>query len=219
MRPDVRRPGGGVVRGVVFDLDGTLVDSWSLHLAALRQAVTATRGTAPSAAGLAASQRATDFATVEALVGPAHAVDAWSVYRQALRDRLRTEGVSAMPQAVAAVRALRHARLSVGVCTGRSRAEAELLLDAAGIEIDLTVAREDAARPKPAADGLLRALETLGLLPLDALYVGDTPSDAEQGRAAGVTTFLVGAGPAASEGQALVTDLGQFVACLGLETG
>lgn len=83
--------------------------------------------------------------------------------------------------------------MALGVCTGRSRVDARALLTASGLDVDLTVAREDAP-PKPAPDGLLHALHLLGLTADEAVYVGDSSADLEQGAAAGVRTLFVGPG-------------------------
>ena len=79
-----------------------------------------------------------------------------------------------MPGIPALLDQLRERGLTVGVCTGRSRADAQALLDASGLAIDLTVAREDASLPKPAPEGLLRAMRLLRLVPGETVYVGDS---------------------------------------------
>ncbi|MFC7387115.1 HAD family hydrolase [Sphaerisporangium rhizosphaerae] len=176
---------------MVFDLDGTLLDTWTVHRHSLRQAAVTVGLVAPSAATLATVQRATDLDTLRALVGDERLDRADSAYGAALRAALSTRSVPAMPGAAEAVARLRAADIAVGVCTGRSRRDAQRLLDASDLLIDLTVAREEAHRPKPAPDGLLRALELLDLTADTALYVGDSAADVAQGRDAGVRTLLL----------------------------
>jgi HAD superfamily hydrolase (TIGR01509 family) len=198
-----------MIRGVVFDLDGTLVDSWAVHLSCLRQAAQECGAGRPSAARTVAAQRATDVETLRGLVGDERLAAAREAYSRALRAMLPQQPALLMAGARAAVDGLRERGLTVGVCTGRSRADAQALLDASGLDLALTVANEDAARPKPAPDGLLTALRTLGLDPAEALYVGDTPADQDQGRSAGVRTVLVG--PAAGDRPADLTGLVDLV--------
>lgn len=181
-----------MIRGVVFDLDGTLVDSWTLHRRCLRCAAVTTGAGEPSAARMAAAQRPTDAETLRTLVGEDRLAAAWRAYRRALHSALHTEPMPPMPGTEAVLHHLRERGLAVGVCTGRSREDAQALLDASGLAIGVTVAREDAPLPKPAPDGLLRALRLLGLTAGEALYVGDSAADATQGRAAGIRTLLVG---------------------------
>jgi HAD superfamily hydrolase (TIGR01509 family) len=177
---------------VVFDLDGTLVDSWQVHRTCLRRACTAVGAGRPSAAGLAQAQRATDLATLAELVGESAAAGALDVYHEALSDELGRRLVTPVPTAATVLEELSTAGLRTGVCTGRSRPGAEALLASAGLTIPVLVAREDAVRPKPAPDGLRQALRSLGADPAAALYVGDTEDDRRQGRAAGVRTIVIG---------------------------
>ncbi|WP_312847582.1 HAD-IA family hydrolase [Streptomyces sp. WAC08241] len=59
--------------------------------------------------------------------------------------------------------------------------------------INIVVCYEDAA-PKPAPDGLLLALDKLGVSPGDAVFVGDMESDMHAAGAAGVTPIGSGWG-------------------------
>ncbi|MEU4181129.1 HAD family hydrolase [Streptomyces sp. NPDC026589] len=184
---------GRRVRGVVFDLDGTLVDSAAAHRAALRVALARFPGPgpAPSAARLRVAEGATDRATLVNLLGERGAEAALSVYQDALAAAWDSAPGGAMPGALRMVERLRASGLALGVCTGRSRSSAELLLRSAGIRLSLLVAREDAAREKPAPEGLTRAVALLGLRAAEAAFVGDTAADAAQGAAARVRTFVV----------------------------
>jgi phosphoglycolate phosphatase len=58
---------------------------------------------------------------------------------------------------------------------------------------DLAVGVLDVARPKPAPDMLLRCLEHFAVEPVDAVYVGDQPTDLEAATAAGL--HFIGMGP------------------------
>lgn len=196
----VPRPtGGGFPRAVVFDLDGTLVDCASLHRHCLRQAVVAVGGQPPSAARLAAAEQPTDLGTVLRLVGPDRLEAAYRAYRSAFGAGLTTRPPVALPAVGAALAASRRHGLPVGICTGRARREASLLLAATGLDLDVIVAREDCPAPKPASDGLVITVRRLGARPDEAVYVGDRPSDAAQGAAAGVATLVLTPEAARSE--------------------
>jgi HAD superfamily hydrolase (TIGR01509 family) len=187
-------------RGVVFDLDGTLVDSWKLHLRCLRGAGAALGMGRISAAALAAAQRPTDVDTLRELVGEGRLGLAFEAYRALLHQELTVHPcpAPALPHVQEGLAGLRHAGVAVGICTGRSRRDAQALLDANGLDVAVTVAREDVAQPKPAPDGLLLTLRRLGLPSHAVVYVGDRPTDVEQGNAAGVRTLLC-CGPQADQ--------------------
>ena len=174
----------------MFDLDGTLVDTWDLHASCLRK-VTAEFGDGPSGlVQLFRAQRPTDIETLGALVGPERAGSALLSYGAALRELLRATSPRPIPGAVEAVNGLRHAGVAVGVCTGRSREDAQALVNASSLAVSLTVAREDAP-PKPEPDALLLALRRLAVSPHEALFVGDSEWDRQQGRAAGIRTLVL----------------------------
>ncbi|MEW2085651.1 HAD family hydrolase [Streptomyces sp. NPDC005283] len=178
------------LRAVVFDLDGTLVDTWDVHASCLRK-VTTDLGDGPSSlVHLFRAQRPTDIGTLGALVGPERAESALLSYGAALRELLRAISPRPVGGAVEAVNELRRTGVAVGVCTGRSREDAQALLDASGLAVSLTVTREDAP-PKPEPDALLLALRGLAVSPHEALFVGDSEWDRQQGQAAGVRTLVV----------------------------
>lgn len=182
----------GHARGVVFDLDGTLLDTRDTHLSCLRAACAAVGFPAPSLARMLSAQRGTDTATVVALVGEARARAASTAYQETLLAQLELRPPAPMPGVTATLRTMRQQGIPVGVCTGRSRDGAAALLHASRLDVKLLVAREDAPRPKPAPDGLLAAVGLLGLAPEAALFVGDSALDAKQGLASGIRTVLVG---------------------------
>ena len=72
-----------------------------------------------------------------------------------------------------------------GIVTGKSRSSWEITL--AEIELgdfDVVVVDDDVANPKPDPEGILAALDHLGVPPRNAIYVGDSPGDMEAALAA-----------------------------------
>lgn len=60
-----------------------------------------------------------------------------------------------------------------------------MLLESAGLPVDVLIGGDQVARPKPAPDGILLAAEELGIDPVDVAYVGDSPLDLRAATSAG----------------------------------
>lgn len=83
---------------------------------------------------------------------------------------------------------LRAAGLRLALVTTDRHDRAEEMLTYAGVRdlVDVVVGEEDVAALKPSPDGIMRICEGLGIPPARALMVGDSPTDMQAGRAAGV---------------------------------
>lgn len=81
----------------------------------------------------------------------------------------------------------------MGIVTSKRRVMAERGIKITGLDrfIRTLVALEDAPRAKPEADPVLLALEQIGTTPQRASYVGDSPFDIRCGKKAGVRTVGV----------------------------
>ena len=180
---------------VIFDVDGTLVDSQHFIVEAQTRAF-ATHGIAPpsrermlSIVGLSLVQAFVELAPD----GPADALaqsyrDAWHVMRldPAFADPL-------YPGAVEAVGALaKRDDMMLGVATGKSLKGVHHLFDEQDWHAHFaTVQTSDHHPSKPHPSMVLKALEETGTAPADAVMIGDTSYDMAMGRAAGVRTIGV----------------------------
>lgn len=178
---------------VVFDVDGTLVDSQT-HIAAAMQF-------AFDALGLPCPPRAQVLSIVglslpEAMLHLAPQADIAALV-QAYKDSfnaIRAQDASPLfPGARAALEALA-ARDDVllGVATGKSRRGLTHLLaahDLAQFFVTTQVADNHPSKPAPAM--LLAAVAEAGVAPRDTVIIGDTSFDMEMGRAAGAQTIGV----------------------------
>ena len=176
--------------GIIFDLDGTLVDSIGGITAALNEALA--DGGFP----------AVDAAHVRGIVGDGPR----NLCRRALGDAGRNDDVVARTlvrfqerYAAAPVRdtlpfpgvpevLARLAPRPLGVCTNKGRRVAGLVLDALGItrHVKAYVAEDDLPWRKPDPRPLLRLAEQLGTPPGATLVVGDGRQDVLAARAAGM---------------------------------
>lgn len=107
------------------------------------------------------------------------------------------EGVVALPGVLAAVADL--AGAPIAVATSATRGLAAVRLEAAGIEIDEVVTIDDVTRGKPAPDPFLEAARRLGVDPADCLVCEDAPSGVTAAKAAGCAVLAVTTTAPASE--------------------
>jgi HAD superfamily hydrolase (TIGR01509 family) len=170
------------VRQLVWDMDGTLLDSSIVVPAAYVAAVRRLGGPELTPAQVVASY---SLGPPEALLAHLLGRELAAADSEAYYDEL--SAVTALAYAgvedvLAALRARGH---RVAVFTGASTRAATMLLAAAGIEVDVLVGGDEVVRPKPAADGLLLAARRLGIAPADLAYIGDAPNDLRAATAAG----------------------------------
>lgn len=188
-----------MIRGFLFDLDGTLVDSERESGEAMARALR-------EGQGLEIEQSDKDFvigrswvAIYERLADRYPAL-AWSraevISRTAeKRDEVFAElGVTVLPGARDVLRWTRGRPRAL--VTGSSRVEVTQVLPLISEDavFDAIFAAEDVARSKPAPDGYLAAITHLGLLPHECLVLEDSVSGIAAGRAAGCLVVAIAAG-------------------------
>ena len=178
---------------LLFDLDGTLVDSIELIMRSMHHAFDGHEGHVPTddewraliGRPLADSFRVfvADEAEVERLIGR------YREYQLAHHDRLLRpyEGV------VEAIRGFAVAGHPMALVTSKADWLAARALVHVGLDvaIPVVVGCDSCTRHKPHPEPVERALALLGALPPDSIFVGDSPHDIESGRAAGVYTVAV----------------------------
>ena len=189
------RSGRDAMKLVIFDVDGTLVDSQHFIVEAQTRAFAAHGLPAPSRAEMLSIVGLSLVQAFEQLVpdGPAASLaqayrDAWSVMR------LDPDYADEMyPGAVEAVNALaQRDDLLLGIATGKSLRGVHHLFDERGWHGRFaTVQTSDGHPSKPHPAMVLKALAETGLAPADALMIGDTSYDMAMGAAAGVRTLGV----------------------------
>jgi pyrophosphatase PpaX len=176
---------------VLFDLDGTVIDSGAIILASMRHAAKEVLGVEPSdeelmatvgGPGLDAQMRALSPERVEELV---------AVYRE--HNEPLHDGLVCCPGMDDVLVRLRDEGRRLGIVTAKRRQTVELAFASVPIGhlFETVVGGDETTRHKPDPEPLLLALERLGAAPADAAYVGDAPFDVEAAKAAGIFSVAV----------------------------
>ena len=177
------------LRFVLFDLDGTLIDSTELIVESYAHTYR-THGCVMSG-----DQIRTELGL------PLHDTLARHFHGDALRAAAATylefnlvrhdDGVRNMAGVVGLVRRLRESGLRLGVVTSKLRETASRGLALCRLDgmFEVLVAKEDTRRHKPDCEPLLYALALFEAAADETAYVGDTPLDVEAAQAAGVRSI------------------------------
>ncbi|WP_433468525.1 HAD-IA family hydrolase [Spirillospora sp. CA-128828] len=171
---------------VLFDVDGTLVDSTPLIERAAREWA-AEYGIDPDEFLADAHGRPTGDRVAEFL--PADQVGDATARLDAL-ENIGTDGITALPGAMdllANMNGLPHAFV-----TSMDRAQLKTRTDVAGVSLpSVVVTADDVPNGKPDPTGYLQAARRLGVDPASCVIIEDAPAGIAAGRAAGATVVAV----------------------------
>jgi HAD superfamily hydrolase (TIGR01549 family) len=184
--------------GMIFDIDGTLVDTNPSHVIAWQRAFARFRYQVP-------------VERIEAEIGKGGDKLVPSVLGDEVEDRLGEALRRAQKEEFLAIARSEHFRLFPGVpeifkaqrergvhtalATSSDEKHLEATLASAGLDltvfVDVVVTKSDAEESKPAPDIVVAAVDKLGVSPTQCAMVGDTIYDGQACRAANITFFGV----------------------------
>ena len=178
---------------LIFDMDGTLVDSMPRHLDAW-EATSAEFGLPFDRAQLN-EYGGIPTRKIVAILAEQHGLDidveAFTRRKVALYME-HIQQVSVFPAMWELVRRC-HGKVPMGIGTGSPRNQAETILKSTGLDayIQVVVSADDVVNHKPHPDTFLQVAEQLGANPANCLVFEDTQIGLQAGRAAGMETVLV----------------------------
>jgi len=181
--------GGRMPFALLFDLDGTLFDTFDILVEAQNGAL-AEFGEPPvdemDLRPLIGIPLARQMEILRGMTGPKVAAVNESYYRRFVA--LVEKGVPLYPGVRETLAALPGRKM--GTMTTRRQKVADLMLRVAGIREHFTrvVGGDEVSRPKPEPDLPRHAAKALGVPPEECIVVGDSPVDILAGRAAGART-------------------------------
>ena len=184
-------------RAVIFDVDGTLVDSndahataWVMALAERGRRVTFSR--VRPLIGMGADKLLPEVAGIAADSPEGQAIDARrrEIFQSFLPHLTPTRGAKDL------LEWLRDDRLTLAVASSASKPELHALLRVAGMDklIDSTTSSDAANRSKPDPDIVKAALDRTGCPPAEVIMIGDTPYDVQAALRAGIEIIALRCG-------------------------
>ena len=179
------------VEGLLFDADGTLIDTYEIILTSMRYAINEVQGLPLSDAELMAGvgtpllDQMLHFAQGD----EERAVELVQIYRDH-NDDVHDARIKAFADTKAALERFQAAGLRMGVVTSKRHAMAVRGLEMSGIAdyFQFVIGHDDWPEHKPAPGPVLHGCDLLQLPPEQCLYIGDSPFDIQAGNAAGCTT-------------------------------
>ena len=187
----------GHIRTLLFDLDGTLIDSIRLILDSYHHTIR-THGLAPRTddqwlAGIGTPLRVVFAELAEHPEQMERMIATYRDYNLAHHDTQVIPYVGA-PELI---RRVKHLGYQTGLVTSKNRQGAIRGLKLAGIadHFDVLVCADDVEHPKPHPEPVLKALAQLDAQREETLFIGDSVHDMRCGREAGVLTAAVLWGP------------------------
>jgi phosphoglycolate phosphatase/pyrophosphatase PpaX len=185
-------PDAPLPRAILFDLDGTLIDTFWLYAEAFRRALTPYLGHMPTDEEMMARGPGSERSFLTGWLGEEAGARCHADFGRHYEELHRHlhggmyDGVREM------LAALRTAGYPLGVVTGKGRHAWEVTAREMDLgDFAVVVTDDDVAAAKPDPEGLLTAARTLALPPAEIVYVGDSQADLLAGRAAGMRTAAV----------------------------
>jgi len=182
---------------VLWDMDGTLVDSEKLWTTSLHDTARWLGGALSPAAreAVVGGDMPRTLATLFDDLGLPHDAERMAAAERFLNDRtaeLFAGGLSWRPGAQEALRLLDHLGWPTALVTNTERALTEAALDSIGREhFAVSVCADEVPFGKPDPDLYLRAAELLGVAPARCLAIEDSPSGALAAQRAGAAVLVV----------------------------
>ena len=199
-------------RIVLFDLDGTLIDSGPIILASMQHAVRTVLDREVAYDELAATVGGQGLVAQMEQLGPGRVDELIEVYREH-NDPLH-ETLEAFDGMMDVLPRLRSQGRRLGIVTAKRHRTVALAFARfpwLAEQFEVVIGHDDTERHKPDPEPVLAALERLGAGPAEAAYVGDSPFDIQAGKGAGTFAVAVGWGGIHSDETLLAEEPDAFV--------
>lgn len=170
---------------IVFDIDGTLVDTAHAMLHSLQDSLKQYRGLRPDIAELEFALAMPGREALRFLRVPEidRVYEIWCANLEHYRHTMTPfTGVETL------LENLSKQGKHLGIITSKTRAQYRQDFEALGLGkyFHTVICLENAERPKPSAAPMLKYLQQIGAKPQETIYIGDSPQDEQCAHTAGV---------------------------------
>lgn len=175
-------------KAVLFDVDGTLIDSWDFVFKAIKYSLDQ-HGHAISDQEIKQAMGRPLLEFYKFILPKTDWLLLANTHRQFQQGKFNL--AKPFPKVKKTLKKLKAAGFSIAAISNRGRSSLVTSLGKAKLLqfIDLTVSAEDVKNPKPDAEHILTALDYFNIQPINAFMVGDTDHDILAGKSAGVKTI------------------------------
>ena len=179
------------IRAILYDNDGTLVDTHDLILSSMKHTVSTVLGrmypdvVLLRGVGTPLDSQLLEFADGDEQLG-AELARVYREHNHAVHDG----AIQLFPGVEQGLRDLKEAGFGQGVVTAKRHWLAQHGLEITGAwqYLDCLVGADDCPKGKPEPDSIIAGAKLLGIPPEECIYLGDSPYDMQAGIAAGCTT-------------------------------
>jgi len=182
-----------MIKGILFDFDGTIANTGELILSAFAYTVRtclhkeASRKDMLATFGLVIHDAFFQFTQDEDTI-----TEMRNIYREE-HNRLHDEMIKIYPGVREAFEALKKEGIGIGIVTSKKSPMAKHGIECLGLfdYVDIYVCADDVTSGKPNPEPMLMGAKKLGLNPNECIAVGDSPFDIMSGNRAGMQTYAV----------------------------
>ncbi len=176
-----------MIEAILFDLDGTLVDTWRLYVHSYLVTFEELLGRKVSLEELRSWKPVTEIRILRSVLGEERFEEAYSCFLSYYTQFHGEIFEGVYYGILECLQTLKERNFKLGIVTGKSKRAYEITSKEISFQDwDFVVCDEDVKEPKPSPEGILLALEKLNTPPQNAIYVGDSIVDLYAANSAGV---------------------------------